>query len=160
MLTIDKLPQLKLALAQLAKQSVLVGVPAEKNARKDENDGMNNAQIAYVQDNGSPAQNIPPRPFMREGVQNIKSKITYHLIKGAKSAIEDGANPLESLDATLHKVGLITQDSIRKRINSNIPPPLSEYTLEKRKERKFKGTKTLIETGQLRNSINYVIRDN
>jgi hypothetical protein len=80
------------------------------------------------------------------------------------------------VDKGLHKVGLRVATSIKKKINEGVPPPLSEYTLRERARRGRKGAKQelanrasgmapstqlakpLIDTGELRNSITYVIR--
>lgn len=76
----------------------------------------------------------------------------------------------------MHQVGLTAQSAIRNRIDEGIPPPLSEYTLKKRAERGRRGAMTeldrraagqepsmvfakpLVDTGEMRKSIMYVIR--
>ena len=61
----------------------------------------------------------------------------------------------------LHRVGLTAQNSVRRVINAGVAPPLAASTLRSRRTRKVAkrtGTVALIDTGQLRNSITYVIR--
>ena len=94
---------------------------------------------------------------MREGIENSKEKIVNQLRIGALKSL-DSENPDIELENALTKSGMVAQSAIRARITSNIPPPLSESTLAARKRKGFKGTKALIETGQLRNSINFTIR--
>jgi len=150
---IDKLPKLKLSLDKLVKNEVLVGVPREAPVRKDGE--MNNATLAYIHNNGSPAQNIPARPFMEPGVEAVKDRIVSNLKSAAKKALDKDEN---AVGESLHKVGLIVQASIRGKINEGIDPPLAPATLAARRRSGAKGTKPLIRTGQMRNAINYEVR--
>ncbi len=188
-LIVNKLPHVKVAFAQLSRKEVMVGVPREDAARKDDSEDkgeMNNATLAYIHDNGSPAAHIPARPFMRPGIDAVKGQIVTRFRGAAKSAmsLRPGADP--RITQTLMAVGLIAQASIRKTIGEGIPPPLAPSTVAQRF--RSRGTKSrrkgeekymdliaqgaspedaqveaniipLVNTGQLRNSINYVIRD-
>jgi len=175
-LIINNLPKFKLETKQLVANEVLVGVPSENVQRNDSNE-PNNATLAYIHDNGSPAQNIPARPFMVPGIERVKGEISEILKIGAKTCL-DGVNGAGVIALT--KVGFLAQSSIRNRINEGIEPPLSEQTLRNRiknrtsikgakaeLKRREKGllpsatveAKPLIATGQLRNSINFVIRE-
>jgi len=188
-LIINKLPKAKASFAQLSKKDVLVGVPSDDDARTSkpgEKSSMNNATIAYIQDNGSPAANIPARPFMVPGIEAVKSQIVSRFKGAAQDVLSLKDNAPERIDKTLNAVGLITQSSIRSVIGQGIPPPLAPSTIASRF--RSRGTKTrrkgeekyldliaggadpadaqseagiiaLVNTGQLRNSINYVIRD-
>ena len=146
-------PALKKSLASLSAD-VLVGVPADKNPRR-EGDGEGNAAIAYKQDQGSPAENIPARPFMRPGIEAVQTQIADEMRAGALAAITEGPTALLK---NLNRAGLTAQSSIRATINAGIPPPLSRRTIEERRARGRTGTKPLVDTGQLRNSITYVVR--
>lgn len=58
-------------LKEIATNRIAVGIPAE-NANREHTEGkssLNNATIAAIVNNGSPAQNIPPRPFMERGIK-------------------------------------------------------------------------------------------
>lgn len=156
-LMMDGLPKLKIRLDQLTGKSSLVGVPQDHTERKaeDEESGMNNASLAYIHDNGSPANNIPAREFMRPGVEAVAERISKTLKSAAQKTLKGDA---EAAEAGLNKVGLIAQNSIKSFINSGVGPSLSESTLAARRRKGFKGTKQLIRTGQFRNSITYVIR--
>lgn len=171
---IDNLPKLKSSFAKLADQDVLVGVPKETTERKNDA-AMNNATLAYIHDKGSPAAGIPARAFMEPGISNCKERLVNQFKSGARKAL-DGDN--EAINNTLMKTGLIAQASIRNAINEGIPPPLAESTLKARirnrtaakgaraeLQSRYEGNepgmdlaKPLVATGQLRNSINFVIR--
>jgi phage gpG-like protein len=156
---LNRLPKMRVAFAALTRNDVLVGVPNETADRKTDatdKEPMNNATLAYIHDNGSPAANIPARPFMRPGVEAVKARIIT-IFKGAALAAPRGAGA-EEADKALHKAGLVTQASIRNTINEGIAPTLAPNTLSARRARGRTGDKPLIDTGQLRNSINYVIR--
>ena len=142
------------------KAEVLVGVPAEKTGRKavkgDPAEPMNNATLAYIHDNGSPAANIPARPFMRPGIMSVKANISIALEKGARGAIHGEAS---AVDKALNIAGMTAQSAIRGKINEGIAPELAESTIAARKAKGFQGEKPLIRTAQMRNSINYVVRE-
>lgn len=151
------LGQLRSAIDAL-KSDVLVGVPKAETARKGEDTGaaMNNATIAFIQDQGSELAHIPARPFMKPGVEANQERITKALATGARAGL--ARNPA-AFDRALHIAGLLAQAGIRGKINAGIPPPLRDRTLAARRRRGRTGTVPLIDTGQLRNSINYVVRN-
>ena len=172
-LVLNKLPQLRAAVSKLGKLDVLVGVPSDDPTRKDDGP-MNNATLAYIHDNGSAAANIPARPFMKPGVENAKDGIVRNFKAAGKDALHGG----NGMEVSLNRAGLLTQSSIRAVINAGIGPALADSTLKGRirSRRAIKGAeaelasraegnapgidlaKPLVMTGQLRNSINYVVR--
>lgn len=139
---------------EMASKRVLIGIPAEKAARKG--DPITNASLGYIHENGSPARNIPARPFLKPGVEQVASKCADVLGKFAKTAFN---NPSD-IDKGLNAAGLIAQTSVKKRIVSGEGfAPLKAGTIAARKRVGAKGTKPLIRTGQLLNSITYVVRE-
>jgi hypothetical protein len=160
----------------LAMTSVLVGFPDETADRDpDEETGaktpVTNAALGYIHDNGAPEQNIPARPFMLPGIAEAQDRLTNQLGKGLDLVLKG-----LPADMVMHRVGLIAQAALRTKINEGIPPPLSEVTLRDRARRGREGAmwelawrqagappglelaKPLVDTGQLRNAITYVIR--
>ena len=174
----SNLKQIQANIQKFAMSDVYVGVPADKNDRQSnftgESDEITNAEIAYTNDNGSPAKNIPARPFMRPGIKKVREKIAQRMGRGIKDILNTG----QDADVSLMAVGLMAQSAIRGIINAGIAPALSEQTLRQRVESKHgaKGAqaeldaraagappsmdyaKPLVWSGQLRNSINFVIR--
>lgn len=173
---INNLPKLKTSFAKLSKKDVLVGVPSDTSDRKDSERGMNNATLAYIHNNGSPAAHIPERRFMEPGIESCADRLSGQFKKGAQQVL-DGSE--DAIEGTLIKAGLIAQASIRNKINEGIPPPLTDATLKARIRSKkavkgakeelrsrFEGNepsmefaKPLVHTAQLRNSINFVVRN-
>lgn len=148
----DKVTNVLKSIESIKNNRVLVGIPQEENSR---NDGkMTNSSIGYIHENGSPVNNIPARPFLATGVSKIKEEASRILADGALEAMNDG-----DTKNALTKVGILATSSVKKTLQAGEGfEPLSESTLAQRQRRGFKGTKPLIRTGQLRNSITYVIR--
>lgn len=162
------------ALAELASNEVLVGFPEDTTERDEEDTSLTNASLAYIHDTGMPEQNIPARPFMIPGVEQGLPKAAEALKSTARAVLTSKSREVAS--AGLHRVGLIVQAAIRGKINEGVPPPLAKSTLQERARRGRKGAKQelelrargeapsvqfakpLIDTGQMRNAVNYVIR--
>ncbi|MFJ7312524.1 hypothetical protein ACIQVE_07085 [Pseudomonas sp. NPDC098747] len=142
------------AIEALTKQQVLIGIPSSKAERK-EGEPINNAQLGYIHEFGAPAANIPARPFLIPGVELGKESIENHMKKAAKAALSSDKAKVEN---ELHAAGLVGQAGARYQINSGDHAPLAEGTLSARRKRGRTGEKPLIDTGQLRNSITYVVR--
>lgn len=143
------------SIACLAKQDVLIGIPQEKADRRGKGDAMNNATLGYIHEFGSPAANIPARPFLIPGVREAIPKAMSHLRGAAKAAMADKKGEFE---AKLGAAGMVAQNTVRAKINSGIVPALAESTLAARRRRGRTGEVPLIDTGSMRNSISYVIR--
>ena len=140
----DALPDLLRRLAAVAQRDVLVGVPAGE-ARDD---GPTNAEIGYQNEFGSPANNIPARPHLLPGVAAVQDKVVAKLTRAA-----DAAATGRPSDAERH-----LHASVRRTLTTTAYRPLSERTLAERRARGRTGTKPLIDTGQYRRSITYVVR--
>lgn len=151
--TKDDIKNLLRNIQAMGRKSVLIGIPESKNHRKE--DDASNAMIGFLNENGSPARNIPARPFLIPGVRKAGDKASEVL----KSYASDALNNPKAIDQGLNSAGLIAQASVKKQIVSQDGfAPLSPATLAQRARMGAKGTKALIRTGQLLNSITYVVR--
>ena len=140
---------------KMASQRLLIGIPAQKAARKG--DPINNAALGFIHENGSPARNIPARPFLVPGVRAATPKCLSVLKQSGQAALKAGP---EALEKGLNAAGLIAQSAVKRQIVSQEGfTPLKAGTLAARKRKGFKGDKALIRTGQLLNSITYVVRE-
>lgn len=150
--TIDKVAGVLKNIKQIENARVLVGIPKEENSRSDEPIG--NAGIGYVQEFGSPARNIPARPFLIPGVKAVQDQVADALADGAKNILDGG-----SIASSQTKAGIVAQNSVKATITKGEGfEPLAESTIKARQRKGFKGTKPLIRTGQLRNSIVYIVK--
>lgn len=150
----DRLKEVLESISGLVQKQVLVGIPDSAPERKDDSP-ISNAAIGYIQETGSPANNIPPRPFLVPGVEDATQKVTPHLQKSVEAALD---GDLSGAERRMASAGLVAQNSARAKINSNIQPKLADATIAARLRRGVTRTNTLVDTGQLRNSITYVIR--
>lgn len=159
-LAVDNLRALVKNLNEVPRKDVLVGVPAEKAGRDPDvgetSSPLNNAEIAYIQNYGAPEANIPARAFMEPGIRDARRQVQNYLKQGAQHVLKGNYG---GMDRALHAAGLTAQASIRHRIQTGPFDPLSARTLAARRRKGRMGDKPLLDTGQLRNSINYVVRD-
>lgn len=169
------------ALRVLTQAEVLVGVPAEEADTGRKDGEPNNAELAYIHDNGAPEANIPQREFMRPGINKVRDVLSDKLGRGMGAVLRgDG---MKAVERTFNQVGIVAATSIKETINEGIPPPLSDATLRNRMRKGRKGgggwrlgaaqeldrrwdgqapsvefAKPLVDTAAMRNSVTYVIR--
>lgn len=172
------------AIEELVGKEVLIGIPESKNSRQavDGEAPINNAALGYLHEFGSPAQNIPARAFLIPGVQKAEKPALYQLRKAADATLD--GQPKKA-DQYLNAAGVVGSNSARNEISTANFAPLSPATIRNRHRQR--GTKSmreseqvylmlvskgvdpgaaqtetdirpLINTGQLRNSITYVVR--
>jgi ribosomal protein S20 len=180
-ITKDNVSRVFKSMAALTKNAVYVGIP-ESNAPRPEESDINNAALGYIHEFGAPKANIPARPFLVPAVKNIERQAIEELKKASQDALAGNA---DAMIQKLNRVGIIAMNEAKRMINSNIPPPLKPKTIKNRY--RSRGTKTrrpneelylsliaqgvepgvaqdqagiiaLINTGELRNSITYVVK--
>lgn len=183
---LDKTKEFFAALEELTSKSVFVGVPSTNLSREQtpgEPNAPNNAVIGYVMENGDPARNIPARPFLIPAVKANQTEIVRRLKEISAAAMAADVGKIQQLRAQL---GLYAQRAVQQKITDGPFQPLAEATLEARVRRKFgkgaagsrKGARLelarraaglpagtdlarpLIDTGQLRRAITYVVGPN
>lgn len=142
------------AIKAFKNDAVLVGIP-EDETKRDEGP-IGNAALLAINEFGSPLNNIPPRPVMKIGIKKASGEIAEQFRQAVLKSLSQGKNFLEQY---YERAGIIASNSIKKVINAQegIEPP-SEATLAARASAGFKGTKSLIVTGQMRNAITYVVK--
>lgn len=171
------------SIQELVGKQVLVGIPDEGKNKRQGDEPVNNATIGYVMETGSPVHNVPARPFLVPGVQDARAAALRQLKQAGEAAL---AGDMPKMLQGLNRAGIVASNSVRNKISSNIPPPLDPATIANRhRQRETKslreseqvylklidhgvapgaaqnevGIVALINTGQLRNSITYVVRD-
>lgn len=160
------------ALKAIGKKEVLVGIPEEGSPREDVPFG--NAGIGYLNEYGSAAQNIPPRPHLIPGVKSVEDQTVPQLKAAAQSALDGDAAAAEK---ALNRAGNIAANGVRRYMTITGFTPLADSTVEARAHRGRKGAKAelarraagespgtdlvkpLIDTGQYRRAITHVVRD-
>jgi len=157
---------------EITKSSVLVGIPEDKDARKEDENGkvpIGNAALAYIHDNGSPLQGIPRREFMKPGIKKVSDKISNEFLQAAVCKMNED---FEGVRIHLNRAGRIASNSIKRFINEGDFTPLKRGTKLGRL-RKLKGAKKwdtdkredamgsmhpLVSTAQMRNAVTYVVK--
>lgn len=171
----DNTAKLLGALRALPKHDVLVGVPEDRTDRKAEEDdgGISNAAIGYMAENGCPEKNIPQRQWLVPSIRGAKVRLTGYMKQAARAALE---GKQDTCNRALNACGLAGQAAARAKVNEGIAPALADATIAARARRGRKGAKAelenrkagneagtdmakpLVDTGQFRNSISYVVR--
>ncbi|HHG9959574.1 TPA: hypothetical protein ACPZLH_000692 [Yersinia enterocolitica] len=184
---VDKANSVLAALKSIGNKDVLVGIPESTSNRSPEEGEkvtIGNAQIGYINECGSPAQNIPARPHLQPGVQSVQDK-TIAKLKQAAQATFDGNSG--AADKALNQAGLIASNAVKRYMTITNLVPLADSTLEARARRGRKGAarelarrsgdssvmdkndagqfisntnaRPLIDEGQYRRAITYVVRN-
>ncbi len=92
--------------------------------------------------------NMPSRPFLRESVDENEAKIN-NFLQSKKSELIRGI----SAEQILKEIGIFQKDLIQEKITEGSFAPNAESTLKKKNS-----SKPLIDTGRMRQSVNYVIK--
>lgn len=181
--TKDKVKIIIDAIRGMEGKHVLVGIPESNADRSSEGkEPITNAALGYIHEFGSPAANIPARPFLIPGVRKATPRTLPHLRAACEKALDGDAT---RSDIELTKAGLIAESSARREITIGDFVPLSPVTVahryiargtktRRKSENRYlelidlgmspasaqaaAGIKPLINTGQLRRSITSVVR--
>lgn len=105
----------------------------------------------YIHSHGSALWKAPPRPVLEPSIEHNKEALSQQLGKVAKAAL-NGQDP----NTELGKAGMMAQNFARDWFTNpaNLWPPNSPVTIKK------KGSdRPLIDTGELRRAITYVVKD-
>lgn len=159
--TKDITKRLVTGVRELARERVLVGIPADNAERlidedADDRGPINNAAIGYIMENGSPAANIPARPHLQPSVNEQQDEIAAAYKAGGKAILDGKA---KSATEVHHRVGLMVESAVKAKINEGDFTPLAPATIRARKARGRKSEKPLVDTGQYRNAITHVVRE-
>lgn len=144
----DIYDKFKQSLKKISKVDLLVGVPQEETQREAGSKSITNAELMFIHTNGSPIRNIPKRPTIEPTINENKARITKMFSEGVKNALSNDGSTKD-----LEKLGIWLTNKIKAKFGSDELAPDSPATIAKKKS-----DRPLIDTGQLRNSITYVIR--
>ena len=179
---VDKFAEVLRSINLLVAQQVLVGVPDTTAERQAEKGPMNNATLGYIHEFGSPAANIPARPFLIPGVEGAEDAIEARFKKATQAAL---TGDRQKVEAQLMSAGQETADAVRSKILEGDCAPLTPSTIRQRNRSRnttsqresellyagllakgidageaqaLAGIRPLINTAQLQKSITYVLR--
>lgn len=132
----------KKMLKELAELEVRIGFQSGEASEK----GVDICDIAAFNELGT--VDIPSRPFLRKSVDENQDKINAFL-QGSKQDLLSG----KSAEDILKEIGIFQKDLVQEKITEGSFEPNSPATIKK------KGSdKPLIDTGRLRQSVNFVVK--
>ena len=130
-------------LAELKELEVRVGF---QRGKSQEEDGTDMCDVAAFNELGT--DHIPARPFIRQSVDDNESKINSFL----KEEVKDFAQG-KSAEQILKEIGIFQKDLMQDKITAGSFAPNAESTIKKKGS-----SKPLVDTGRMRQSVNYVIQ--
>lgn len=131
-------------LKELAEKEVRIGF---QHGKATEDDGADICDVAAWNELGT--ARIPSRPFLRKSVDENESKINSFL-QSKKSDLIKGV----SAEQVLKEIGIFQKDLIQEKITEG------DFVENKKSTIRKKGSsKPLIDTGRMRQSVNYVIQN-
>ena len=142
------------AIAQIQRAKLQVGW--FDTARYE--DGTPVAYVATIQEFGSAAQGIPPRPFMRPTIEQQRNAWRESIAAGMRTVLEGKRTALE----VLGRVGMLAAGNVGETIASITTPPLKQSTLDARQRKKLTpgvSTKPLVDTGLMIQSVDYKVSE-
>lgn len=131
-------------LKKLSKLEVRIGF---QHGKSKEDNGTDICDIATWNELGT--TNMPARPFLRQSVDNNKSKINA-FIREKKKSIVNGSEP----EQILKEIGIFQKDLIQEEITNGDFAPNATSTVKRKGS-----SKPLIDTGRMRQSVNYEIKE-
>ena len=138
---------------QLTSKAVYVGLPNDKVGQQIYNSDKTIFEIGAIHEFGSDSRNIPPRSFLRATFQLKRNEINSFIENQWNDVFHGRKNAATALDF----LGITGTNMVKQAFTTKgygTWPDIKEST------KKAKGSSgTLIDTGTLRNSITWVIRN-
>ena len=135
-------------LYELKKLQVRIGF---QHGKATEEDGTDICDVAAWNELGT--KNMPSRPFLRKSVDENRERID-NFLQSTKDDLVRG-KPAEKI---LKDIGIFQKDLIQEKITEGSFKENADSTIEiKRKKGRDEPIKPLIDTGKMRQSVNYVI---
>lgn len=129
-------------LKKMADMEIQVGFQGDQKYE----DGTSIAQVAAVNEFG--ASDIPERPFMRQSFENHEGELQA-ACDAAQRLVSSGG----SAEQALQQIGVVAKGLVQDEIVNGGFAPNAESTIKK------KGSEQpLIDTGTMRQSVNFVVK--
>ncbi len=139
---------------------VLVGIPQKTSSRNKleakSKETITNAELLYIHTNGSPVNNVPARPVVEPAIYDDSERISK-MLSDAFYALCDGDR--DTCERIMQKVGIRAQNVCRGWFTNpkNGWPENSPAVIARKIKKGSTDPKPLIDTGELRKSITYVV---
>lgn len=143
---------LRADMKKLRRGYVKVGLLDNGKARES-GEQITNVVIGAIHEFGAPSRGIVRRPFLsgaaeafRNDIAKLKEKLALRIIDGKLTAKN-----------ALGLLGESHSAQVKRKMTQGPWEPISEATKAARKRRSKGSNKPLIDTGQLRNAVNYQV---
>lgn len=159
-INVDKRRALQKALDRMKRTAIYVGIPADGDGDKRDDAPITNSELGYIHEYGSPAANIPARPFLKPGVQSAERTLKQRMRKAAEAAMSDDE---DGFSDQMEKASLEAATAVQEYMRDGEFVELADSTVRERirKIKKVGSTdmtiKPLIDTGSLRQAIKGVV---
>ena len=138
-------------LRRLRRGYVKVGLLDSGEARQDGK--LGNVEIGAIHEFGAPSRGIPRRPFLsgaaeayRNEIATLKAKLAGRFLDGKLSVLQ-----------VLGLLGTAHTAQVKRKLTQGPWEALKAATIAARKRRSVGSERPLVDTGQLRNAINYEV---
>jgi len=146
--------KLKADLAKLRRANVYVGVPEDKSNRQGKAK-VTNAALVYLHTHGSPLQGIPARPIIEPAISapDNKALIARELGEAARAVLSHKPGETRS---RLDRAGMLGRNAAIRWFTDG----RNGWAANRPSTAKRKGSdRPLIDTGQMRRSITYLVEE-
>lgn len=152
--TKDGFKQMMEGLDWIEKSGVYIGIPEDESSREDED--ITNAELLFIHTNGSPINNVPARPVIEPALREDSERLSSMLGKAFVYALQ---GKFEFASEQLKKTGMRGQNVTRAWFTNpkNNWPPNAPSVVRAKLKKGSTNPRPLIDTGELRRSITYVI---
>lgn len=144
----DLVEKFKKQINEIPEYQIQIGVFSINTKRKKTyNVGITNAEIMFIQENGSPLKHIPSRPVLKMTINYANTIIKDVIAKALNAYFKNG---IEGLEKELNKLCIKMENYAREIIYSNdgrLLPNSPRVAMAKG------GNHPLFDTGQLARSI-------
>lgn len=150
----NNMKRLTRTLKFMKENYVMVGIPQKKSRRPGE--PVTNAELLFIHSFGSPINNVPARPVIEPAIKDDKDRLSKMLKRSATLSLEGKE---EEAVEQLKLTGMRGQNISRAWFTSpkNGWPPNSPSVAAAKRKKGSTEPKPLIDTGELRKSIIYVV---
>lgn len=153
------------ALKKLAKSMIYVGIAKGSKGDTRDDGAPPNSDLGFIHEFGSPAANIPPRPFLVPGINDAKDEIKDGLRSAMKAALADDE---KAMTEHMERTGFRAVTAVKKYMQTAKFAPLKPSTIRSRNrsrqtkgkrenEQQGEGIRPLINTGALHDAIDFTV---
>lgn len=136
---------------ELDKLNELIVKVGFQHGQATEENGTDICDVAAFQELGT--ETIPSRPFMRDSVENNEDKIVAFMQSQIADIISNG----KTAEQAFKEIGIFQKNLVQETIEDGEFVPNSPATIRRKTVDGKKGDHPLIDTGTMKNSVNYVI---